>query len=246
MKAKENRYNERMLSIAIVEDEKEASDHFLSLLNRFESEEKISLSTAVFSSPLPFITNYKPVYDIIFMDIEMPQMDGLALAHQLRKVDSLVILIFVTNMSQFAIRGYEVGALSFIVKPLTYPGLKIAMESAISSLSLREKQFQLVPIRGGFRKIEVGEIVFLEVRGHNLTYHLEKDNYVAPRQSMSKIEKDPLFSNFIRCNNCYLVNPDYIKEVKNYSVIVGASELLISHPRRKAFMQAIAAYFGRK
>lgn len=62
--------------------------------------------------------NYQPAFDLIFMDIEMKPLDGMKAAQQIRKTDQKTVIIFVTQMAQYAVKGYEVGALDFMVKPV--------------------------------------------------------------------------------------------------------------------------------
>ncbi len=71
--------------------------------------------------------HYRADYDIVFMDIELPGINGMEAAHRLREIDQQVILIFVTNMAQFAVKGYEVDALDYIIKPAQYGPLSIKL-----------------------------------------------------------------------------------------------------------------------
>ncbi len=103
------------LKVCIVEDEEKASDELISLLNRYQKEKEIEIETFKYSLPIQFLEEYKGGYDILFFDIEMPQMDGMKLAEKLRNIDKDTTLIFVTNLSQYAIRGYDYQAYSFIV-----------------------------------------------------------------------------------------------------------------------------------
>lgn len=107
-----------MVSIAIVEDNEKERAYIRSCLDEISKQEEIPLHVEEFSSGTAFLGNYQPVYDIVLMDIEMPVMNGMETARMLRKIDETVLLLFVTNMSQYAVQGYDVDALDFIVKPI--------------------------------------------------------------------------------------------------------------------------------
>ena len=100
-----------MIRIAVVEDERESLDTVLNCLKRFEEEEGIGFVTTVFCDGLDFISGYRPLYDIVFMDIEMPMLNGMSTAKKLRKVDSSVALVFITRLRQYALLGYEVASI---------------------------------------------------------------------------------------------------------------------------------------
>ena len=107
---------EEMVNIAVVEDNEREREILTEYLKRFSPQFAIE----VFSSAVIFLTDYTPKYDIVFMDIDMPCLDGMSAAAKMRKLDDRTCLIFVTNLAKYAIKGYEVQAFDFMVKPLTY------------------------------------------------------------------------------------------------------------------------------
>jgi len=109
-----------MLYVSIVEDEREAAALLKSYLERFSCEKGLELHISLFEDGEDILKNYPQKLDILFMDIRLKTMDGLSTAARIREFDSNVILIFVTNMQQLAVRGYEVDALDFMVKPIQY------------------------------------------------------------------------------------------------------------------------------
>ena len=109
-----------MYHIAIVEDEAEFSMQLQTFLEQYQKEETIRFKISVFHSGEELLKEYQPVYDVILLDIEMPGINGMDAAAKLRESDQEVVLMFITNIASYAIRGYEVGALDFVMKPLTY------------------------------------------------------------------------------------------------------------------------------
>ena len=122
-----------MIKVAIVDDNRKDADILVQYLKKFgEQNEHCEIKVDYFDNGLQFIVDYKAVYDIIFMDIEMPMMDGIETSYRLRKIDKRVALLFVTNMAQLAVRGYEVDAMDFIVKPFKPDRILATAEKILS------------------------------------------------------------------------------------------------------------------
>ena len=109
-----------MIHLAIVEDEQLYIDQLTEYIHRYEAEKKQKFKISVFSDGAEIVEDYKGVYDIIFLDIQMKFMNGMDAAEKIRELDPNVVIIFITNMTQYAVRGYEVDALDYIVKPVEY------------------------------------------------------------------------------------------------------------------------------
>ena len=128
-----------MVNIAIVEDDKDQAQLLESALARYSDEFRVPLRTTVFYNAMAFLSKYSGDYDIVFMDILMPMMNGMDASRILREKDDKVMVIFVTNMQQYAIQGYEVGAFDFILKPIRYPEFKLKFTRAVSKLMPQKK-----------------------------------------------------------------------------------------------------------
>ena len=109
-----------MIRIGIVDDEKQERDQLKQALARFGAENGTELNVQEFDCATVYLAAQDRDFDILFLDIDMPQMSGMELAEKIRETDQDVILIFCTNLQQFALNGYSVGALGFIVKPIQW------------------------------------------------------------------------------------------------------------------------------
>ena len=109
-----------MIRIGIVDDEKQERDQLKQALARFGAENGTELNVKEFDCAAVYLAAQDRDYDILYLDIDMPQMSGMELAEKIRETDQDVILIFCTNLQQFALNGYSVGALGFIVKPIQW------------------------------------------------------------------------------------------------------------------------------
>lgn len=232
-----------MIRVAIVEDDVSAAEVLAGYLQRYGEENNETFSVEKFGNAINFIENYSSSYDIVFMDIEMPHMDGMTAAKLLRKRDNLVTLIFVTNMAQFAIKGYEVEAMDFIVKPVEYNDFIFRIDKAVTRVRLREETYITLHDNrdGAYVKILVPHIKYIEVINHTLIYHCEEGVFET-YGTLKNVEKLLPESNFARCNSCYLVNLRYVNSVKDFICFVDGDKLKISQPKKKSFMKALNDY----
>lgn len=232
-----------MLKIAIVEDDENEAKELQEMLRLYAQENGQEFEIEVYKNPIIFLNNYKAKYDLIFMDIQMPHMDGLQAAEKLRKLDPLTILIFVTNMAYLAGRGYEVNAFDFLVKPLAYSYFALKIERAIEALSLRQEKKIIISSEGAKVCIASSSIMYIEVMDHQLIYHTEAGDYTS-YSTIKKAQELLGGCDFVLCNSCYLVNLRFVKSIRQHFVTVGNVDLKISAPKKKTFMEALNNYIG--
>lgn len=233
-----------MVSVAIVEDDTEYAKELESYLRRYEEENGSSFKITQFPNAVAMLENYTAAYDIIFMDIRMPYMNGMDAAHKLRELDKNVILIFVTSLRQYAVQGYEVDALDYVVKPISYYEFALKLSRAIQRLPMGEKNELVVSTVDGIVKLMPEDIRYLESVGHHVLYH-GRDKEYRQYGSLSSAEKKWKTYGFARCNSCYLVNLRYVEDVKGYTATVGGIKLQISQPRKKAFVSELVRFAER-
>lgn len=233
------------MKIAIVDNELESTALLRRFLEQFQEERKLPpFLVATYANGLDFLEGFDGSFDLVFMDIEMPVMDGLTAAKKMRLKDPSVLLIFVTKMAQFAVNGYEVNAMDFMLKPIGYFNFAFKMDKVRRLLEEREdKDFYLLHLRDGVKKIPMRDIHYVEVLGHVLYFHCE-DGVYSERVPLAEFEKKVTDKAFVRANKCYLINLAYLKEIKASSALVGKEELEISRSRKKAVIEALAAYLG--
>ncbi|MBO6154441.1 MAG: response regulator transcription factor [Lachnospiraceae bacterium] len=232
-----------MIKVAIVEDSKESADILNTYLKRTEDEGGNTFVVSFFSDALDFLDRYSG-YDLVFMDIEMPYMNGLDGAKKLRQIDNQAVLIFVTNMANYAVRGYEVDALDFIVKPVKYADFSFKLNRALHVIDGRKTKEITIVHKNGVKRFSVSDLIYVEISGHQLSYVFENEVFTI-RGKMTDAEGLLKDYGFLRPHNAYLINSDYIDEVQGYEVKIGDFIIPISRPRRKAFLQDIAILYGR-
>ena len=145
-----------MIRIAIVEDEPDFQQQLQNYLIRYGTEKKCRFRISTFCDAASFLADYRRDYDLVFMDIKMPGIHGMEAARQLRRLDQQVALIFVTTLVQYAIAGYEVGALYYLLKPLHYHEFVLKLTSALKRISRSD----VIIIRSGQKvhRIDLSDI----------------------------------------------------------------------------------------
>lgn len=232
-----------MISVAIVEDNPTESENLCSLLKQYGDDASIEIKITKFDNGFKFLDGYKAVYDAVFLDIEMPEMDGMTVARKLRGFDQSIFIIFVTNVAKYAIQGYEVNALDYFLKPAGYHDIKMRMETVRKQKELFDFSI-VIPFQGGMKKLSVNEITYVESQAHDITFHTESENFVNRGATLKQYEKDLTEHGFFRCNTCYIVNLKYCTAVNENMVRCGKEELQISRARKKEFMRAILRSIG--
>lgn len=232
-----------MVRIAILEDEAPVREDLAGYLRRYTRQYGTKFEVSLFADGDEILEDYRPNWDIILLDVEMPRLDGMTTAERIRKLDSEVILIFITNMAQYAIRGYAVDAMDYILKPVPYFAFSQQLQKAIRRLEKRTKAYLTVPVEGGFRRVDLSGVYYLESAGHKVRLYTEEEELTVPG-SLKQYEEMLADKQFARCNSGYLVNLAQVRGMQDGMVLVGPHSLQISRPRRKAFVEALTDYVG--
>lgn len=232
-----------MIRVAIVEDDAEVQGVLQEYVRRYTRQYGTEFEVTVFADGVDILEDYRAVYDIIFLDVEMKHLDGMTTAERIRQMDADVILIFITNMAQYAIRGYSVGALDYVLKPVPYFAFSQQLLKAVARLEKRAKHYLTVPVEGGLRRLDTASIYYLESEGHRVHFYTDEGDFSAPG-ALKTFEEKLADCPFARCNSGYLVNLAQVQAVQQNTVQVGPYELQISRPKRKAFLAALTDYIG--
>lgn len=236
---------DKVYNIAVVEDSDESYGVLREYFASYSVEIRSKFYVTRFTSGEVFLKNYSNYsFDIVFMDIDLPRMNGMDVSKLLRKNDKKIVIVFVTSLAQYAVAGYEVNALDFIVKPFSYSHFKIKMRRVLNRLkSRREIRFWINVTGSGKKALNSGDLKYVEVMKHNVIYHTLEGDF---NTTGTMIKAQELLKNapFCLCNRCYLVNLKYVTEVKNFQVKVGDDILQISHLKRGEFIDKLNEFIA--
>lgn len=234
------------MKVAIIEDEKREQEVLRAYFSRLEDVDGVITNLRFFDTGDDFLDEFEfGKFDLILMDIDLnSRINGIETSQRLRKIDDQVILIFMTNLAQYAIEGYKVKAFDYIVKPISYFDFSQRMKIIYQHVQERVVQKIIIPNSDAKMVVNIKDIYYVEVNNHSLIYHTANGNIISSgtlKQALNELGK----YHFAQCNNCYLVNLAYVMEVNGYEVMVKGENLLISHPRKKAFLQELSRYLGQ-
>ena len=232
-----------MIRIAIVEDEINYKEQLIAFLRMFEQERDESIEITTYSDGDEIVESYKAQFEIILMDVQMRFMDGVSAAEEIRKVDSDVVIIFITNMAQYAIKGYAVDALDYILKPISYFAFSERLNRAIERMKKREEHFITITMKSGVNRLKVSDIYYVESNGHKLTFSTRKGELTATG-TMKELEQQLAEFHFFRGHRGYLINLEHVDGMNDSFAVVKGKELDVSRTKRKAFMEALSNYWG--
>lgn len=232
-----------MIRIAIVEDDVTYSNQLENYLRKYETEYGEGFDISTYTDGNFIVEDYHSQYDIILMDIEMRIMDGMSAAEAIRRVDKDVVIIFITYTPQYAIRGYEVEALDYIVKPVSYFAFSQRLARAITRMKKREQKSIVITVKGGVVRLNANSVYYIESQGHDIIYHTSNGKYVTSG-TMKDLEEALKTLHFFRGSKWYLINLSQVEGLEDGCArLHGGSTIPLSRGRKKDFMSALAQYW---
>jgi DNA-binding LytR/AlgR family response regulator len=235
-----------MYKVTILEDEPRQRERELAYLHRYEeAHPEVSFSIETYERGVLLLDQYRCDADFLLLDIRVPDMLGMEVARRIRQMDERVVILFVTNLTEYAVEGYSVQAFDYILKPIAYPSFEAKLSRVIRLLNARSAAVTVqIKTKEGTQRISAEDILYLEVVNHDVYFHMGSGAVLRQWGSLSKYEELLKESHFARCNACYLVNLKFVRGISGESVLVGETELAVSGPRRRDFLSALAQYKG--
>lgn len=232
-----------MLRLAIVEDEDRQADALADLIARYSVSSGTEISTERFKNGLSFLEAYRGGFDAVLLDIAMPVMDGMECARLLRRRDESVPIIFITTMAQYAIRGYEVEAMAFMLKPVQYRELSMKLDKLIRRIGARSAEPYAIQLRGETKIVGIPDIFFVEILAHDLSFHT-RDGVYTTYGNLRSVEEDPRFSRFLKVSPSHLVNSAHVTDIGKDTITVAGEQVPLSRRRRRECLEQLARMMG--
>lgn len=212
----------KLIKIAICEDEKEQQDLLKRYIDQIFEKLYIKYKLEVFNSGEELLDNYSNDIDVILLDIQMGKINGMETARKIRTLDNKVEIIFITSLIEYALEGYEVRAYRYLIKPVKYENLKENIINCIKEIDIKNK-YIIVKEQGNQIKLDINEITYVEVQKETITIHTLNKVYKI-NGTMNNIEKEIDCSRFFRCHKSFLVNLEHVKSIKQYVLLLENSE----------------------
>lgn len=231
-----------MFKVAIVDCHTSDSALLQQLLEQYAEREGQPLLIDRYPGGNAFLMEFRPYYDIAFIDMD-DSMEGFGAAKEAHAQDRELCIIFTASRAQYAIRGYEVDALDYILRPVTYPVIADKMDKALRLLRSRHKSEVVLTRETGALRLSIDDIYYIEVLSHDLIYYTPYGSYKV-RGKMRDVEQQMQPYGFSRCNNGYLVHLLHVRRIENDMVQVAETWLPVSRGRKKRFLEDFLSYLG--
>lgn len=232
------------VNIAICDDNEVFCNQLKGFIDRFSQENDRNCEVSMFNSGFDLLCQYTDEYKIIMLDIEMNGINGIETALEIRKKNQKVIIWFLTVSESYVMEGYKAEAYRYIIKPLTYE--RFSKEFSDSIKWMEEKYVRTIVVEFNYKTyhLEASDILFIEVIGHKLIYHLA-DESITSIDSLCNIEMELQQSNFFRIHRSYLINLRKVKTFSKSEVVMQNNEKIpISKYKEKEFKEAYTHLWG--
>ena len=234
-----------MYRALIVEDDPQAAETLRAHLERYAAERGTSFSVEILPSALEFLEGTRPA-DVVFMDIGLPGVSGMEAAEVMRQTDELTPLIFVTDLAQYAVRGYQVDALDFMVKPVTYEDFALRMGRAMRVMDRNAGGAVSVATDEGLRVIAEKDVVYVEIFRHDLYWHVTGSAQpLHARGTLTRVAEELGAERFCRVSASHLINMGQLALIRPGSIVMSdGTEIVISRRRRREVLETLTRYVG--
>mgnify|MGYP002511782281 FL=1 len=240
-----------MIRIAFCDDDKSVLGELKGLMEQYCTKRNQELAYTVFYSSLELLAEIEKGmrYDILFLDIILPNENGISIAKEIRQYDTVVKIIFLTSSSEFAVDSYTVGAYFYQMKPIREGNFFKLMDSAISECQKEQQHSLIQRCKGGFTRIDLDRLEYCEVLGRTLLFHMENGRVLEGTGSMDKLYGQlSQYDNFLRPHRSFLINMEFIQKISYRTITMeNLAEIPIPHGKYSEMKSVYLEYaFNRK
>lgn len=233
-----------MLNIAICDDEIDYVNSTSAAVMKILSDYEVDIST--YTSGIDLINNSNKRIDILFIDIEMPDLNGIETIRKLRMINPSIIVFILTNYTNYMTDVFRVGTFQFLKKPLQVDDLKYDLLRAVK-LYKHEHYKIKIKENDNIRLIDISKIRYLEVYQKELKFRLLKEE-ITIRGKIAEYEEILQMYGFTKTHKSFLINMAYIKRIgQNELELEGVEELIpISRNYKDTLLSAFNKYLMEK
>ncbi|WP_181899190.1 LytR/AlgR family response regulator transcription factor [Lachnotalea glycerini] len=233
------------VNVAICDDNEIFCNQIKEFIERFNKENNTNCEVSTFNSGFDLLGQYTAEYKIIILDIEMKGMNGIETALEIRKKNQKVIIWFLTVSKDYMLEGYKAEAFRYLIKPLSYDDFAKEFDESIRWVDEKYVRPIIVEYKNETYHLETNDILFIEVFGHKLIYHLLNEK-ITTIDTLKNIEIELCKLNFVRIHRSYLINLKKVKTFNRNEVVMKNNERIpISKYKEKDFKEAYTHLWGK-
>ncbi len=232
------------MKIAVVDDDEKSVEVLRGYFYHFAEENGGAVAEIYeFRDGVDFLENYRAIYDVVFLDIDMPIIDGFKTAEKLRDMDPDVFLVFFTVLASYASEGYSFDACDFMLKPVLYARFSSTMKRILRKLGSRNSEASIaVKTNYGLKYVPLSKLAWVETVGHKLYFHAEET--LTSWGSLKEVASQLSDRRFVRINSGCIVNLDHVTGIRGNELDIGGNVLLVSRGCKRTVAERLAAFFS--
>lgn len=162
--------------------------------------------------------------DLLILDIELKEMNGMEIARKIREVDKEISLLFATGYEKYVFEGYEVGAISYIMKPVNKEKLFHSLDKAWENIK-EGQDCLLLPCGEETKRVYIKDIFYIESDGHYCRI-LTQQGEIQVREKISALYEQLTGKHFYMCHRSYILNLAYVSRITKKDVILDSGEAI--------------------
>jgi len=231
------------MRIAICDDEKRFIKDFSAIVDRFYKS--LDMVVDEYLNGLDLLKGFSRFkYDIVFLDIEMPGIDGITTAKKIREINENVYIVFLTGHVEYAIKGYEVNALRYLTKPATEESIHEILKHVLDKQN--KDKFLWVKNKDVEKKIKYSDIVYIEAQDKNVVIYTPSES-TEIRGRLNDYEDLMQADGFFRVHRSYMVSLSKIMSITGSEITVaGGYRILLSKAKEKEFREAFMSFIHKE
>lgn len=232
------------MRISICDDEDFFLDEIYRDIKQILKELNFNCSINLYHTGKDFLEAYSknPEVDIVFMDILMGEENGYFIATKIREINQKIKIIFLTSVSKYAIKGYEIGVSRYLLKPISFQKLKAVLIKTIEEIRKSNNEYIIETNDNGIYKIFMEDIVFIETFGRNTIIHMKNQDIISYQTMKNHLSR--LNSMFVRCHAGVIINLSYVVELRRDSIRMQFGQIVpLSKSRKNEVKEALVSYF---
>lgn len=235
------------MRFAIVDDEPNIPEQIADMLKA--SAPDVQIEADCFHDPSEFLERYHSCnYDAVFLDIDMPAINGFDLSQKIYEKNNSVPIVYITGRDDLITYAFRYKPLGFVRKQFMAAELPYALTTILEEINQKSPSITISEIRsagGGTYSIPIEKITFMETEKHNVKIHLFNGESHTVRESLSYYLNLPEFKDFVLINSGTMVNLAHVKLADDMISLKNGTTLYVSRRKLQSVLDAYLKYIGR-